>query len=410
MTPDRILALREWIAEASLAGAAETAMLKGVCERLIEEGVPLQRASTGLDTLHPVLEGRRFIWQRATGEAHAAEYTREQAASSEEKWTTSPFELLWRTKQTMLRRRIEGANSLDEFSILPDLAAEGATDYLVLRHPLGGHVAVGTTDAVYSSWTTDRAGGFTDDDIAAIDSVARALSIAIVTITTGRMAEMLVETYLGRDAGKRVLRGAIERGVAQPIRTVVWFSDLRGFTRIADTIEPAQLVPFLNDYAGAIVAAIHAQHGEVLKFIGDGILAIFAIDERTAEAACTAALDAAADAFARIEALNRTRAAAALPVTRPYIGLSIGEAFYGNIGSVDRLDFTVVGPAVNEASRIGGMCRSVDQDLLVSQDFAGAAGAAGSRLISVGRYALRGIKQPQELFTIDPGAAMPLVP
>ncbi len=410
MQPDRILALREWIAETSMAGASETELVKGLCERLVDEGVPLSRVTTGLDTLHPVLEGRRFIWHRATGKAVQSEYTREQAAANTPKWSQSPFEYLWRTKETMLRRRLEGANALDEFDILPELAAEGATDYLVLRHPLGGRAAIGPADAVYSSWASDRPGGFADEDIAALDSIARALAITIVAISSSRIAETLVETYLGRDAGRRVLRGAIERGVAQPIRTAVWFSDLRGFTRIADTIEPAQLVPFLNDYAGEIVAAIHAQKGQVLKFIGDGILAIFAIGERTAEAACTAALDAALDAFARVATLNRARAARDLPVTRPYVGLSIGEAFYGNIGSVDRLDFTVVGPAVNEASRIVSMCRSLDQDVLASQGFAAAAGAAASRLVSVGRYALRGIGQPQELFTIDPGAATPLVP
>jgi adenylate cyclase len=184
---------------------------------------------------------------------------------------------------------------------------------------------------------------------------------------------------------------------------VLWFSDLQGFTRITDTAPPEQIIPLLNDYADAIVSAIQFQGGEVLKLIGDGILAIF--DAAAAEDGCGFALDAALHARRGVGALNERRAAAGLPVTRFYLGLHVGEVFYGNIGSVDRLDFTVVGPAVNEASRIAAMCRALDQDVLLSSAFAEAAGAGRRRLVSVGRYALRGVQQPQELYTLDPEAA-----
>jgi adenylate cyclase len=197
-----------------------------------------------------------------------------------------------------------------------------------------------------------------------------------------------------------VLRGHIERGVAEKISAVVWFSDLQGFTRITDTAPPAEVIPLLNDYADAIVTALQGQGGEVLKFMGDGILAIF--DAALAADACAGALDAAVDAKARVDALNRRRKTAGLPVTRFYLGLHVGEVFYGNIGSIDRLDFTVVGPAVNETSRIAAMCRALDQEVLLSSAFAEAAGAGRRRLVSVGRYALRGVQRPQELYTIDP--------
>jgi adenylate cyclase len=197
-----------------------------------------------------------------------------------------------------------------------------------------------------------------------------------------------------------VLSGRIARGVAEKIGTVLWFSDLRGYTKITDTAPPEQIIPLLNDYADAVISAIHDERGDVLKLIGDGTLAIFQATDR--EDACRRALAAATAARRSIEMLNAQRGAEALPVTQMYLGLHVGEVFYGNVGSKDRLDFTVVGPAVNEASRIAAMCRSVDQEVLLSAAFAGACGAARQRLVSVGRYALRGVGQPQELFTLEP--------
>ena len=183
-------------------------------------------------------------------------------------------------------------------------------------------------------------------------------------------------------------------------RSWVWFSDLRGYTRITDTAPPEQVIPLLNDYGEAVITAVHEAGGDVLKLIGDGTLAIFKAEEPAR--ACRHALDAEALARGRIAALNGRRAAAGLPVTQLYLGLHVGEVFYGNIGSPDRLDFTVVGPAVNEASRIAAMCRSAERDVLLSAAFAAAARAEDrAAFVSVGRYALRGVGRAQELFTLE---------
>jgi adenylate cyclase len=160
------------------------------------------------------------------------------------------------------------------------------------------------------------------------------------------------------------------------------------------------VIPLLNDYADAIISAIHAHGGDVLKLIGDGTLAIFTAESR--EQACSAALAVAAQARRNLAELNRRRSAEGLPVTDMYLALHFGAVFYGNIGSKERLDFTVIGPAVNEVSRIAALCRSLDQPVLLSATFAGAAGKAKERLVSVGRYALRGVSHPRELFTLDP--------
>ncbi len=224
------------------------------------------------------------------------------------------------------------------------------------------------------------------------------LALAIKSVALTRVVATLMQTYLGRDAGQRVLSGRIMRGVADRIEAAIWFSDLRGFTRITDTA-PEHVIPLLDDYADVIVSAIHDHGGDVLKLIGDGTLAIFA---GAREDACAAALTAAIAARRGVAALNEERGREGLPVTDMYLGLHIGEVFYGNVGSRERLDFTVIGPAVNETSRIAAMCRSVDQPLLASDAFAKVCGNA-SRLVSVGRYALRGVERPQELFTLDAG-------
>jgi adenylate cyclase len=273
------------------------------------------------------------------------------------------------------------------------------TDFLAIINRFAEDGAIGEMDCVYSAWTTDRPEGFADEEIGALKRLAPFLGLAIKSASLARIAATLVETYLGRDAGRRVLRGRIERGVADRIKTVLWFSDLRNYTRISETAPPEEIIPLLNDYADAVVSSIHEHDGDVLKLIGDGVLAIFPAEERSR--ACAAALDAAGAAQEAVAALNARRFDMGLPQTEMYLGLHLGEVFYGNIGSKERLDFTVVGPAVNEVSRIAAMCRSVDQPILVSAAFAASVADNRRAFASVGRFALRGVGKPQELFTLD---------
>ena len=226
------------------------------------------------------------------------------------------------------------------------------------RSHQGAEGVIGEMDALYSSWGTEVATGFNDEQIAALERIVPCLALAIKSVSLVRMTRTLVETYLGSDAGQRVLRGRIVRGIAEQIDAVVWFSDLRGFTRIADT-EPEQVVSLLNDYSDVIVSTIQEHGGDVLKLIGDGTLAIFTAENRAHS--CSSALAAAIAAREGVAKLNNRRSAEKKPTTDMYLGLHVGEVFYGNVGSRERLDFTVLGPAVNEASRIAAMCRSVDQ-------------------------------------------------
>ena len=389
-----------WITEAGLGGQSETATLDGFCERAVALGLPLARVNVVIDTLHPVYEGRAFIWKRNGKETRLSPYGR--STEDIKRWEDSPFFYLEESGARMLRRRLS-TETEKEFPVFPELRAAGMTDYVAITDRFAAEGIVGDMDCVYSSWTTDGPAGFRDADVADIGRLTPVLALTLKAASLARIARTLVRTYLGRDAGRRVLEGRIARGIADQIEAVLWFSDLRSYTRISDTAAPGEIIPLLNDYADAIISAIHEHGGDVLKLMGDGTLAIFTAEDRSH--ACQSALAAATAARQSVAAVNRRRAAESLPTTDMYLGLHIGEVFYGNIGSKERLDFTVVGPAVNEVSRIASMSRSVDQPLLVSSAFATALGESRSRLVSVGRYALRGVTRPQDLYTLDPEAA-----
>jgi adenylate cyclase len=402
--------LLAWLTQAGLAGTSETDIVSVFCDRCVTAGIPLGRAHVAIDTLHPVHEGRLFRWGYPN-EPLVHEYGRTSLAGLDvsgavsldaqatDVWRHGPFYNMLQTGASLLRRRLN-ADTKDEFSMLADWLAAGMTDYVAITTRFAAEGVIGEMDAVYSSWGTKAPEGFNDSQIATLEHLVPHLALAVKSVSLTRMTRTLMETYLGRDAGQRVLSGRIVRGLAERIDAVIWFSDLRGFTRITDTT-PEQVIPLLNDYSDVIVSAIHEHGGDVLKLIGDGTLAIFTAEDRTH--ACNAALSAAIAARQGVAELKKRRSAEGKPVTDMYLGLHVGEVFYGNVGSRERLDFTVIGPAVNEVSRIAAMCRSVDQPVLMSSAFANVD-AVKHRLVSVGRYALRGISHPRELFTLDPEA------
>lgn len=406
MDQDRLLELHEMIIASALSGAEERALLHAVCERLTALGVPVRRAVMGMEELHPTVEGHVVEWRRDIGNAAMRPYDRQVWAEKADDWLRSPFYRLLTENQTRMRRRIGDNYRQGEFEMVDQLFAAGARDYVAYAIPYNDAARATEQDRLYSSWTSDRPEGFGDDHLAMLDHLVPTLGLAFRNRAIARSAGNVLETYLGRDAGTRVLRGQIERGITQRIDAVLWYSDLVGFTRIADTVPADQIVPLLNDYAECQVAAIHDHGGEVLKFVGDGLLAIYPIDRgQDPGAACRRALDAAAAAYQRLGALNQRRAAAGLATTKFYMALHVGEVLYGNIGSQNRLDFTVVGPAVNEVSRIEALSRSIDREIILSAAFAREAAEGGVRLASLGRFALRGVARPQELFTLDTGAA-----
>jgi adenylate cyclase len=404
MTPSGLSEVASWVIQAGLAGKSEPVMLAEFCRRSTAAGLPLARAGVVIDTLHPVHEGRAFRWRREDdGEAELNEYGPTTEGEAAAMWRASAFHHLLETGGSLLRRKISASDS-GEFPQLASFAEEGMTEYVAIINRFARQGVLGEMDCVYSYWITDHAGGFSDAEVTQIVGVMPSLALAVKCASLTRIAGTLVETYLGRDPGRQVLGGRIGRGLAETISAALWFSDLRDFTRIADQAEPHHLIPLLNDYADVAISAIHDHGGDVLKLIGDGVLAVFTGE--TTGASCGHAMAAEAALRTGLGKLNQRRAYEGLPTTEVYLGLHVGDVFYGNIGSKYRLDFTVVGPAVNEVSRIAAMCRSVDRELLVSQAFAEAMPEPERmRLVSAGRYALRGVDRPQHLFTRDPFAA-----
>jgi adenylate cyclase len=397
MTPGNIPPLSEWIVAQGLQGTHETKVLDVLCARLTTEGVPLLRVNICQPTLHPVIGGHLFIWRRGQGGTIEEDWARNVAAAGPE-YSVSPFEYMMTTDAPSLRKRLVAGDNLATLPMLERFRAQGGTDYFALQTTFGAAHRLGPADRVLTSWLTDAADGFEPAQLATIERLMPPLALAVKATSTYRIASSVIEIYLGKDAAGRVLGGTIERGAGETIRAALWFCDLQGFTKLSDRLPRDQLLALMHEYFECMVTAIEEHGGHVLKFMGDGMLAIF--NKGDDGASCRAALEAADVAVERVAQLTARRQAGGLPVTRFYLALHLGDALYGNIGARNRLDFTVIGPAVNEVSRIEAMCRALDQELIVSAAFAAVARESCDRLVSLGRYVLRGVRQPQELFTL----------
>jgi adenylate cyclase len=391
----------EWIVSATLGGTNEIGILAGIGQRLNAAGVPVVRISVATDLLDPTFDGRGVRWLRDEGGLEETFARDDEGTIVTVDFPRSPFGFLLRSGKPTLRRRLDATYERGEFSMLDRFQDQGITDYIAFSVRVGESMQIGGAGGMTGSWTTDAPGGFGDAQVEMLAGLMPLLTLSILLQTTHRDTRTLLTTYLGRHAADRVLAGNIVRGRAEPIRAVVWFSDLVGFTRISDNTSPEHVLALLNDYAQAQIEAIEAHAGHVLKFIGDGLLAIFPDDDSTK--ACARALDAAVKMRKQVAKLNVKRAAQDLPITDTHLALHLGELLYGNLGGPRRLDFTVLGSAVNEAARIEALCASLDQKVIVSWAFHEAAGDARNRLVSLGRYAMKGVAKPQELFTLDPG-------
>ncbi len=385
----------------SLAGNSEIELLAGLCDRLVHSGVPLLRVSTAAEQLHPSIGGQGCIWWRDHPPEQPS-FPRRDSSQGLALQRRSPFDHLFETGQTQQRFRLDDAEQAARFPVLAELRQHGATDYFAQAMRIGDHATLSSARDVAFSWCTDRPGGFHEPEIQLIERLSPTLALTVNSARSAATGRFLLETYLGSDAAERVLSGNIVRGRANSIEAAIWFSDLANFTRTFDEASATTGLALLNDYAALLCEAIHAQGGQVLKFIGDGILAMF--EDASRAIACSNAISAARDALHRVAALNVDRSQQALPTTAVKIALHFGELLYGNFGSPIRMDFTVLGPAVNEASRIVALCGSLDQRVILSSTVAEAVGQHRDHFVSLGRYALKGVAKPQELFTFDPEA------
>ncbi|MBM3572775.1 MAG: adenylate/guanylate cyclase domain-containing protein [Alphaproteobacteria bacterium] len=379
--------MADWLlGQGRLAGDG-TVLATELATRLVEVGLPLARMSLALRTLYSQVLATNYLWQRDRG--CTRQIDREHGIQFTATYLNSPMRALYEEGRGG-RWRLTGADARLEFPVLAEFKEQGLTDYFTMPLRFANGTLCGST------WATDLPDGFSDDDIAKVHQLQNPLSPVIEVQETRRIAATLLDTYLGRATGNRVLAGGIKRGDHDSIRAVLLMADLRGFTRLSDTISRDALIRLLDRYFECAAEAVHRQGGEILKFIGDGVLAIFPVTDDAA-AACRAALDAAIGAEAALAALNETRAARGEAPLRFGMALHLGDVFYGNIGAPDRLDFTVIGPAVNLVARIEALNKPLGRTLLVSADF---AAAYPRPLLSLGTQVLRGLREPQEVFAL----------
>lgn len=389
-----------WLAEAGLRGDEPNELFRAFCERCNNIGLPISYAVGLMDTIHPEFEGHAFEWRALdTGPRPLRTYSSTDNGEARENWENSVFNHLLTTGETEVRREV-GKGAPTDFYRLPELKAEGYTDVFSRIERFTGKGSIGAMNAFYSVWGTREADGFSEDQLSVLRRLMPTLALALKSVGSIRIVKTLARVYLGQDAATRVIDGQVARGQAERIDAVIWLSDLKGYTAILDTALPEQIIPLLNDYSSVVISALHRNGGNVLKLIGDGVLAIFKGPDLAA--AASRALKTERELRRDLEYLNQRRNARKEPCTGVYVGLHLGTVFYGNIGSRNRLDFTVVGPAVNEVSRICTICKATNRDALISADFVNACepGKGRDKLVPLGEFSLRGVSEPMELFTV----------
>jgi adenylate cyclase len=378
--------LLRWLLGEGRAIERDVEFFDTLCWRLIGSGLSCSRITLSVYTLHPQIVGLNFRWwrDRRVTEVLRVGYGVQQTKD----YFESPIRPVMERGETV-RFDLGDAAAIAPYPLLASLRDGGATGYF--GSPLtffnGRHQAM--------TWTTDRPGGFNDDDIAAITSIMPTLGVVIEARSMQRLAGTLLNIYLGRTAGHRILAGDIRRSQGERMTAIILASDMRGFTALSDRLPGEELIALLDDYFDAVTAPVQARGGEVLKFMGDGLLAIFPLGGSTPAAGAAMALEAVADGFASIGQLNAKRSAAGRNEFRIGVGLHIGEIIFGNVGAVDRLDFTAIGPAVNLACRLESLTKRLGRPLLVSHDF---AAACRSPLVSLGFHPVKGLSEPEEVF------------
>ena len=386
-TPSNLNIFTDWLLSEAWNAASVRELVVQLSHCLFSAAVPIWRLQLLVRTLHPELFATGYTWWRDSDEVEL--YSARHAILETREHKESPYAPIL-DGAGGVRRSMEGAGPFD-FPILKELQAKGGTDYVAM--PLlfsDGQINIITL-------VSDRSGGFSTDELGQFYEILPVLSRLFEVHAMRRTTITLLDTYLGKHTGQRVLEGSIKRGDGEDIHAVIWFCDLRDSTSLSESLDREDYLEMLNQFFDCMAGAVLDHGGEVLKFIGDAVLAIFPIDDPDSPVAAGHAIEAAQDAQRRIAVINQEDARRRAKPIGFGVGMHIGNLMYGNIGTLGRLDFTVIGSAVNEASRIESMCKTLGQTILFSAEFARHFPA---RLVSLGEHSLRGVSARQELFTL----------
>lgn len=371
--------LFDWLVDGAPGAPTPMAAVERVSSDLVAFGIPVARTEAFVRTLHPHIAGRSFVW---TPGKPVEVVERTYAYLNSPEFLDGPVGEVFRAGRAVRLRASDGGRAAEL------LGPGGFSDYFAgpLRFTSGQVHAI--------TFATRAPSGFRHSDVAAFERVLRPLSRIAEIMALTRTAANLLSTYVGHGAGERILAGKILRGDTEALRAIIWFSDLRGFTQLSSQLEPRQIIEVLNELFDCQLPPIDTRGGEVLKFIGDGLLAILPLEADAAKS-CDAALQAADEAFQLLEQLNARKAQSGKSPIRFGLALHVGEVAYGNIGGSSRLDFTAIGPAVNLAARLEGLTGKLDQRLVVSAEF---ARLCSRPMETLGRFALKGVPGEQEAF------------
>lgn len=389
----------DWLNQSVLAGNDLETLVKGFCERLAAAGLPLKRVHLSFSMLHPLYDALGFTWVRGRG--LEIESFRNEPGAPSDRFLTSPYYHLLSNKLDHLRRRLDPSLP-SEFPVFDDLRLIGVTDYLAFVHSFNGNASQG----MMGSWSTDSAAGFSDSMISALLRIQNHLAMATKMAVLTKLADNMMTTYLGGDAGRRVLDGQIKRGEGDTIRAALVMGDMRGSSRLAETSGREIYIDTLNQFFDAVAAPFNRKGGQIMSFIGDGFIAVYPCERHRSqsEIACQAALAAARSATARVTDLNLRRKEKGLIDIKFGIGLHVGNVMFGNVGLTDRLTFSVFGSAVNEVQRLQVLTKKYPHSILASKDFASYCGA--SNWLTLGSEELAGIKQKLTVLSPDLSGAL----
>jgi adenylate cyclase len=377
--------LTDWLIDGGRSAASPKNFMADTCERMVAAGLPLWRVGVFVRTLHPEIYGRNFIWKPGSEvELGTVDYHILESPD----FHTSPLKIVFQQGMEV-RVRIGDVRS-PHFPIVEELQAEGVTDYIALPLPFIG----GTVNA--SSWTTRQPGGFTEEQLTALRRIVTPLARVIEIISLTRTAASLLDTYVGNRAGERIMGGQIRRGHTETMNAAIWLSDLRGFTALSDRLPAETVVSILNQYFDCQVAAIKKHGGEVLKYMGDGLLAVFPIDEYVGDErqVCLHVLEAAHESRASVADMQYP-VGDAIERFRFGVALHVGRILYGNIGGGNRLDFTCIGPAVNLAARLEKIASQTRRTIVASEGFAGICRGGWSDL---GEFPVAGFSKAARVY------------
>ncbi|HTE50050.1 MAG TPA: adenylate/guanylate cyclase domain-containing protein [Kofleriaceae bacterium] len=387
MQESRIHPASDWLLRHASRSLGAEGLLERLCLLLREYRIPVSRASLNVHTLHPEIFVRNIVWSLERGTSSETILHFDLLLPI---YKDSPVAAIYRGAGP-IRRLLTGPGAQLDFPICRDLAASGSTDYLIL--PLN----FSDERRTYVSFCTDAPGGFPEESISALIEIAPYLAVRMELASAYYATSSLLQLYLGRNAARRVLAGNFKRGRGDNIEAAIWYCDLRGFTEVSEHHSPGQVVEVLDSYFECVANAIRDSGGEILKFIGDGVLAIFDFAESDPETACKQAVEAALAALDGVERWNANRTRGDDPL-KMGVALHAGSVLHGNVGSRERLDFTVIGPAVNEVSRLEPLCRTIGVPLVMSHRFVELY--SDSDLVGMGRFVLRGVREPQEVFSL----------